>query len=359
MSSTLKQIFLMIEGRISPACRGGSAISLSMVLSVALVVAVLAGFLAMARGFEAAASRRGFARHRRHSRRRHQPGNRLGCAGRSDPQPDRRNRRDRRGAECRGRPGAVARDRRSRRCRRGRSDGADRRLRCGAWIWPALLYATAPRFRPGGCSHLAPARSSSARASPTNSPASPLATRCGLARWTGRSSGISRPGGSAFESEIWARPGGGAIGLRPAGAGAEPARAPRPGRRRLRRCRSIFRLYLPAAHSPSPRPIFMPRNRAHREPHPPVRLAAGAAYGDRRNRRRAEHDDEFGLRPHHRDRHARALGFGRLPAFTATWVEAVASARRRRALGILASWLAFNGWQASTSAPTIPAWPSS
>lgn len=44
----------------------------------------------------------------------------------------------------------------------------------------------------------------------------------------------------------------------------------------------------------------------------------------------------------------RLLGFGRLPAFTATWVEAVALAITGAALGILASWLAFNGWQAST-----------
>ncbi|MBB4440925.1 putative ABC transport system permease protein [Rhizobium esperanzae] len=44
----------------------------------------------------------------------------------------------------------------------------------------------------------------------------------------------------------------------------------------------------------------------------------------------------------------RLLGFGRLPAFTATWVEAVALSTTGAALGILASWLAFNGWQAST-----------
>jgi putative ABC transport system permease protein len=44
----------------------------------------------------------------------------------------------------------------------------------------------------------------------------------------------------------------------------------------------------------------------------------------------------------------RLLGFGRLPAFTATWVEAVALSISGVALGILASWLAFNGWQAST-----------
>lgn len=44
----------------------------------------------------------------------------------------------------------------------------------------------------------------------------------------------------------------------------------------------------------------------------------------------------------------RLLGFGRLPAFTATWVEAVALSIAGAALGILASWLAFNGWQAST-----------
>ncbi|OAV51632.1 hypothetical protein A6U98_18500 [Rhizobium sp. WYCCWR10014] len=44
----------------------------------------------------------------------------------------------------------------------------------------------------------------------------------------------------------------------------------------------------------------------------------------------------------------RLLGFGRLPAFTATWVEAVLLSVAGSALGILASWLAFNDWQAST-----------
>ncbi|NEK55808.1 ABC transporter permease, partial [Rhizobium leguminosarum] len=53
MSSALKQIFLMIRVNLGSLPRR-VWISLSMVLSVALVVAVLAGFLAMARGFEAA-----------------------------------------------------------------------------------------------------------------------------------------------------------------------------------------------------------------------------------------------------------------------------------------------------------------
>ncbi|ANK92176.1 MULTISPECIES: ABC transporter permease [Rhizobium] len=53
MSSTLKQTFLMIRVNLGSLPRR-LWISLSMVLSVALVVAVLSGFLAMARGFEAA-----------------------------------------------------------------------------------------------------------------------------------------------------------------------------------------------------------------------------------------------------------------------------------------------------------------
>lgn len=44
----------------------------------------------------------------------------------------------------------------------------------------------------------------------------------------------------------------------------------------------------------------------------------------------------------------RALGFGRLPAFLATWFEAVVLAAAGVMLGILASWLLFNGWEAST-----------
>lgn len=44
----------------------------------------------------------------------------------------------------------------------------------------------------------------------------------------------------------------------------------------------------------------------------------------------------------------RALGFGRLAAFLGTWVEAVSLASAGAVLGLLASWLIFNGWQAST-----------
>ena len=44
----------------------------------------------------------------------------------------------------------------------------------------------------------------------------------------------------------------------------------------------------------------------------------------------------------------RALGFSRLSAFAATWIEAIALALLGTAVGIVASWVVFNGWQAST-----------
>lgn len=44
----------------------------------------------------------------------------------------------------------------------------------------------------------------------------------------------------------------------------------------------------------------------------------------------------------------RALGFSRLSAFIATWAEAVALAATGVIFGLAASWLVFNGWQAST-----------
>lgn len=44
----------------------------------------------------------------------------------------------------------------------------------------------------------------------------------------------------------------------------------------------------------------------------------------------------------------RALGFSRLSAFLGTWIEAVALAGAGVVLGLAASWLIFNGWQAST-----------
>ncbi|WP_425487699.1 ABC transporter permease [Mycoplana rhizolycopersici] len=44
----------------------------------------------------------------------------------------------------------------------------------------------------------------------------------------------------------------------------------------------------------------------------------------------------------------RALGFSRLSAFLGTWIEAVVLASAGVVLGLFASWLAFNGWQAST-----------
>ncbi|RWX81581.1 ABC transporter permease [Neorhizobium lilium] len=44
----------------------------------------------------------------------------------------------------------------------------------------------------------------------------------------------------------------------------------------------------------------------------------------------------------------RALGFSRLSAFLGTWVEAIILASAGVALGLATAWLAFNGWQAST-----------
>ncbi|OBZ92949.1 membrane protein [Pararhizobium polonicum] len=44
----------------------------------------------------------------------------------------------------------------------------------------------------------------------------------------------------------------------------------------------------------------------------------------------------------------RALGFSRLSAFLGTWVEAVVLAGAGVVFGLAASWLVFNGWQAST-----------
>tara|TARA_R110002020_G_scaffold108240_11_gene250985 strand:- start:1374 stop:2576 length:1203 start_codon:yes stop_codon:yes gene_type:complete len=44
----------------------------------------------------------------------------------------------------------------------------------------------------------------------------------------------------------------------------------------------------------------------------------------------------------------RALGFSRFSAFLATWVEAVVLAALGVFIGLMTSWLVFNGWQAST-----------
>ena len=44
----------------------------------------------------------------------------------------------------------------------------------------------------------------------------------------------------------------------------------------------------------------------------------------------------------------RALGFSRLSAFLGTWTEAMVLASAGVILGLVASWLIFNGWQAST-----------
>lgn len=46
----------------------------------------------------------------------------------------------------------------------------------------------------------------------------------------------------------------------------------------------------------------------------------------------------------------RALGFARLPAFLAVWIEAICLAGLGTAIGVFGSWLVFNGWHASTSA---------
>ncbi|MGO6684935.1 ABC transporter permease [Rhizobium leguminosarum] len=346
MSSTLKQIFLMIRVNLGSLPRR-LWISLSMVLSVALVVAVLAGFLAMARGFEAAlqgAGSTGIAVI-------------LGGGTNQETGSDVPAEAIRSLTAATGGIG-VARNAASGLALSREivvavdvtraSDGADQTLSlrgmdlAGPGLRDRATLSAGRLFSPGARDIVVGARI----ADEFSGFAVGDKVRLGAVDWT--VVGHFTSGGSAFESEIWAdleavqsafdRQGQvQSLRVRLAGAGGLPV---------LQEHLSVFlgapltavsEADLYAAQSERTASLI----RLFGWPLA-LLMAVGATAGALNTMMSSVSDRTVEIAT------LRLLGFGRLPAFTATWVEAVLLSVAGVALGILASWLAFNGWQAST-----------
>ncbi|TAU25390.1 ABC transporter permease [Rhizobium ruizarguesonis] len=346
MSSALKQIFLMIRVNLGSLPRR-LWISLSMMLSVALVVAVLAGFLAMARGFEAALQGAGS----------------TGIAvilgggtnqetGSDVPAEAIRSLTAATGGigVARNAAGGLALSReivvpvdvvRA-------SDGAEQTLSLrgmgpvGPGLRDRAALSAGRLFSPGAREIVVGGRI----ADEFSGFAIGDKVRFGAVDWT--VVGHFTSGGSAFESEIWTdleavqsafdRQGQvQSLRVRLDGAGGLPA---------LREHLSAF----PGAPLTAVSEADLYAAQSERTSSLirlfgwPLALlmAVGATSGALNTMMSSVSDRAIEIAT------LRLLGFGRLPAFAATWVEAVLLSIAGAALGILASWLAFNGWQAST-----------
>lgn len=351
MSSALKQIFLMIRVNLGSLPRR-LWISLSMVLSVALVVAVLAGFLAMARGFEAALQGTG------------SPGIAVILGGGTNQEtgsdvPAEAIRsltaaigeigvaRDAAGLAPAGElalsreivvPVDVVRA----------SDGAEQTLSlrgmdlAGPGLRDRATLSQGRLFSPGAREIVVGGRI----ADEFSGFAVGDKVRLGAMDWT--VVGHFTSGGSAFESEIWAdleavqsafdRQGQvQSLRVRLAGAGGLPVLQEHISAIPGAPLTAVSEADLYAAQSERTASLI----RLFGWPLA-LLMAVGATAGALNTMMSSVSDRTVEIST------LRLLGFGRLSAFTATWVEAVALSVVGAALGILASWLAFNGWQAST-----------
>ncbi|MBY5519650.1 ABC transporter permease [Rhizobium leguminosarum] len=345
MSSALKQIFLMIRVNLGSLPRR-LAISLSMVLSVALVVAVLAGFLAMARGFEAALAGAG------------SPDVAVILGGGTNQETgsdvpaeairslaavsgDTGIARDGAGGLALSRETVVPVDIRA-------SDGADQTLSlrgmdvAGPGLRERARLSEGRLFSPGAREIVVGARI--AQTFPGFAVGETV--RLGAVDWT--VVGHFTSGGSAFESEIWAdleavqsafdRQGQvQSLRVRLDGAGGLPVLQEHLSAFPGAPLTALSEADLYAAQSERTASLI----RLFGWPLA-LLMAVGATAGALNTMMSSVSDRAIEIAT------LRLLGFGRLPAFTATWVEAVALSVAGAALGILASWLAFNGWQAST-----------
>ncbi|MBB6222564.1 ABC transporter permease [Rhizobium leguminosarum] len=348
MSSALKQTFLMIRNNLGSLPRR-LWISLSMVLSVALVVAVLSGFLAMARGFEAALAGAG------------SPDIAVILGGGTSQETgsdvpadairsltaisgDTGIARDGAGRLSLSRETIVPIDVKG-------SDGAEQTLslrgmdRTGLDLRGRARLSQGRLFAPGAREIVVGARIADA----FPGFAVGQRVRFGAVDWT--VAGHFTSGGSAFESEIWADLDavqsafdrqGQVQSLRVRLAGGDPATALAALRERLSEISgtpltSIPEVDLYAAQAERTESLI----RLFGWP-VALLMAVGATAGALNTMMSSVSDRATEIAT------LRLLGFSRLPAFVATWVEAVLLSVAGAGVGILASRLAFNGWQAST-----------
>lgn len=345
MRTVLKQSFLMIRVNLASLPRR-LAISLSMVLSVALVVAVLAGFLAMARGFEAALAGAGspeiaviLGGGTNQETGSDVPAEAIrGLAATSGETGIAR---DTAGGLSLSRETVVPIDVRA-------GDGAEQTLSlrgmdaAGPGLRGRARLSQGRLFAPGAREIVVGARI--AESFPGFAVGQTV--RLGALDWT--VVGQFASGGSAFESEIWAdleavqsafdRQGQvQSLRVRLDGAGGLAALRARlsdlPGApltavseadlyaAQAERTESLIRLFgWPIA----------------------LLMAVGATAGALNTMMSSVSDRAVEIAT------LRLLGFARLPAFAATWVEAVLLSALGAAVGVIGSRLAFDGWQAST-----------
>ncbi|QJX05833.1 MULTISPECIES: ABC transporter permease [Rhizobium] len=346
MSSALKQIFLMIRVNLGSLPRR-LWISLSMVLSVALVVAVLAGFLAMGRGFEAALQGAG------------SPGIAVILGGGTNQETG----SDVPAEAIRSLTAMIGEIGVARNAAGGlalsreivvpvdvvrASDGAEQTLSlrgmdpAGPALRDRAVLSEGRLFSPGAREIVVGGRI----ADEFSGFAVGDKVRLGAVDWT--VVGHFTSGGSAFESEIWAD------------LEAVQSAFDRQGQVQSLRVRlagggglSALREHLSAFPGAPLTAVSEADLYAAQSEHTsslirlfgwPLALlmAVGATAGALNTMMSSVSDRAMEIAT------LRLLGFGRLPAFTATWAEAVLLSVAGVALGILASWLAFNGWQAST-----------
>lgn len=354
MSSVLKQSFLMIRVNLGSLPRR-LWISVSMALSVALVVAVLAGFLAMARGFEAALAGAGspdiaviLGGGTSQETGSDVPAEAIrSLAAMSGDTGIARNpgiAGDSAGGLALSREVVVPIDVRGR-------DGADQTLSlrgmdaAGPGLRERASISEGLMFSPGSREIVVGARI--AEAFPGFAVGDTV--RLGAVDW--KVAGHFASGGSAFESEIWADREavqsafdrqGQVQSLRVRLDGGDPARALATLRARLSAfagppLTAVSEADLYAAQAERTESLI----RLFGWPIA-LLMAVGAAAGALNTMMSSVSDRAVEIAT------LRLLGFSRLPAFAATWVEAVLLSAAGSAIGILASRLAFDGWQAST-----------
>ncbi|RSB63501.1 ABC transporter permease [Rhizobium pisi] len=348
MSSVLKQSFLMIRVNLGSLPRR-LWISVSMALSVALVVAVLAGFLAMARGFEAALAGAGSP----------DIAVILGGGTSQETGSDVPAEAIRSLAAMSGDTGiagnnagglALSREVVVPVDVRG-GDGADQTLSlrgmdaAGPGLRERASISEGLMFSPGSREIVVGARI--AEAFPGFAVGDTV--RLGAVDW--KVAGHFASGGSAFESEIWADREavqsafdrqGQVQSLRVRLDGGDPARALATLRARLSALAgppltAVSEADLYAAQAERTESLI----RLFGWPIA-LLMAVGAAAGALNTMMSSVSDRAVEIAT------LRLLGFSRLPAFMATWVEAVLLSAAGAALGAIASRVAFDGWQAST-----------
>ncbi len=345
MSSNAKQAFVMIRANLFSLSRRIS-ISASMVLSVALVVCVLAGFLAMASGFETALQSAGS----------NSVAVVLGGGGNLETGSDVPASvirtlnamtddigvvRDVSGMPIFSREIVVAVDAKSNGSDESRTVALRGMDQFGPSIRDHIALSSARLFTPGSREIVVGDRLAQQFGISIGT-----VMRLGTVDWT--VVGLFSARGSAFESEIWADLDAVRSAFDRQGQVqslrlhlSNPASLPRLQAKldtiRTTPLRAVVEADLYAAQSARTASLI----RLFGWPLA-LLMAVGATAGALNTMMNSVSDRTVEIAT------VRALGFSPISAFLGTWVEAIVLAALGVAFGLLASWLAFNGWQAST-----------